>query len=113
MESFLRLIFDLVIWGLVPILLCMALWEIYTHANEHSGDVRAYASIRGGFWAGFILFIVMLIYQVGGFFKKGFPEGPIYRGFDLWLVFSGAILTFLLLSGGRKVIPPRLRGWSI
>ncbi|MBM3257210.1 MAG: hypothetical protein FJY98_02680 [Candidatus Liptonbacteria bacterium] len=108
----LKFIFDLVIWGLVPTLLGMALWEVYKHTAE-TADKRASASSRGGFWAGFFLFIIVLIYQVSGFFKTAFPAGDIYRGFDLWLAFSGAILTFLLFSGGKKVIPPRLKGWSI
>lgn len=112
MESTLKLVFDLIIWGLVPTLFGMALWEVYKRTTE-GGDKRASESSKGGFWAGFILFIIVLIYQVSGFFKTAFPGGDVYRGFDLWLAFSGAILAFLLFSGGQKVVPPRLRGWSI
>ncbi len=112
MEFALRVIFNLVIWGLIPTLFGMALWEIYKRTSE-SGDARASASNKGGFWAGFILFIMILIYQVGVFLKTAFPGGDVYQGFDLWLAISGAILAFLLFSGGKKAVPPRLKGWGI
>lgn len=112
MEPALKQAFDVVVWVLVPFLLLLALWKTYSHLTK-SPDARTNESSRAGFWSGFILFIIILIYQVGGFFRTGFPEGPIYRGFDLWLAFSAALLAFLMFFGGRKAIPPHFKGWSI
>ncbi|MCR4328592.1 MAG: hypothetical protein NUV53_03695 [Patescibacteria group bacterium] len=112
MEYALKPIFDAIVWILVPSLLGSALWSTYSHAQK-SSDSRANDSGQAGFMAGFILFIIIVVYQIGVFLKTSFPEGPIYKGFDLWLAFSSAILAYLIFSGGKKIIPIRLKGWGI
>jgi len=112
MASALQTLFEWIVWILVPFLLLLTLSKTYGHLKK-SPDARANDSSKAGFWAGFILFVIIFTYQVGGFFKAGFPEGPIYRGFDLWLAFSAALLAFLLFFGGKKVVPSHLKGWSI
>jgi hypothetical protein len=112
MASALQTLFDWIVWVLVPFLLLLALWKTYSHLKK-SPDVRANESSRAGFWAGFVLFVIIFTYQVAGFFKTGFPNEPIYKGFDLLLALSAALLAFLVFFGGRKAVPSRLKGWSV
>jgi hypothetical protein len=112
MASALQNLFDIIVWVLVPFLLILTLWKTYSHLKK-SPDARTNDSSRAGFWAGFILFVIIFTYQVAGFLKTSFPQGPIFRGFDLGLSFSAALLAFLMFFGGRKVVPSHLKGWSI
>jgi uncharacterized membrane protein YccC len=48
---------------------------------------------------------MLLTYQVSGFISAGFPKWPIYRGFDLWLALSGAVVSIFIRSTVRKLSP--------
>ena len=56
-ENLLKSAFDFVIWILVPLILLFVLGFTKSLAKK-KGDVKS-----AGFWAGFMLFVVVLIYQ--------------------------------------------------
>ena len=104
--------FDFVIWIFVPAILVLVILNSIS-LIKNAADKRHRTSMHAGFWAGIILFVIALIYQVNIFLQIGFPHKEIYQGFDLWLALIGGAVCFLLFSGGKKIIPPRLSGWII
>ena len=111
MTDVLKAIFNLVIWTFVPVMLSIALLKAYglPQRIEHA---RYKGAAQSGFIGGFILFVIILIYQVGQFIKNGFPEQPIYQGLNIALVLGAAAVTFGIFYGGR-VMPPKLIGWIV
>jgi len=112
MESVLRPIFDIVIWFFVPAILVIILWYIKSVAKR-TDDLRHKHTTRAGFWAGFVLFLIALIDQVGVYITTGFPDRDIYQGFSIPLALTGAAIGFVLFSGGKKVLPAKLAGWIV
>lgn len=112
MESALKLIFDLVIRVFVPLLLIIAIF-LLNHLWRAMENKKYQASARAGFWAGFMLFVIILIYQVGIFLKTGFPNDPLFRGFNIWLALGGGMAAFIFSYGGKKIIPPKYSGWVV
>ncbi|RJQ28431.1 hypothetical protein C4571_03605 [Candidatus Parcubacteria bacterium] len=110
MGNLLRTIFDFVIWIFVPFILFMII-RYLRGIHKRAEDPRYADATKSGFRAGFILFIIMLIYEVGGFLKAGFPDREIYQGIDLPLALLGAIVGFVLFSGGKRVLPAQVSGW--
>lgn len=108
----LRSIFDFVIWIFVPLVLVMIIRYV-SGVHKRVGDPRYSGSAKAGFWAGFILFIMVLIYQVGIFIATSFPHNKLYQGFDLVVALGGAVLGFLLFIGGRKASPQKIVGWVV
>ncbi len=110
MQGLLRIIFSLVVWGFVPSVLVFILWFTKSIAKR-TDDLRHKHTTRAGFWAGFTLFLIALIDQVGQFIKIGFPNRDIYQGFSVALAITGAVIGYFLFSGGKKVLPAKLSGW--
>lgn len=112
MSSALNLLFSVVIWGLVPALLAWCVF-FFGRLYQRVDDLRHRYTARSGFWAGVMLFLVVIIYQIGQLREAGFPENDIYQGFDLWFALASGVLGYLFLSGGRHIISPRLMGWFV
>lgn len=107
MSEFLKTIFDFVIWVLVPFILLVVIWYVHS-LKKRMPDHKQKDTIRAGFWAGVILFFMVLIYQVGIFLQTGFPENELYQGFNVPLAIVGAVASFFAFSGGKRVLPPEL-----
>ena len=110
MSALLLIIFALVVWAFVPTVLVLILWYTKSIAKR-TDDLRHKHTTRAGFWAGFVLFIITLIDQVGMFIKIGFPDRNIYQGFSITLALTGALIGYFLFSGGKRVLPAKLAGW--
>ena len=112
MNNILKTIFDFVVWIFVPFILVMIIR--YLHGIHKRADDHKHAeATRSGFWAGFILFIMALVYEVGAFIKIGFPHRDLYQGFDLPLALIGGVVGFILFSGGKRVLPAQVSGWLV
>lgn len=103
--------FEIVIWMFVPGMACVILYRLYTLAhvkekNEH------HLSLRAGFWGGVMLFFIIFVAQVGMLVQTGFPDVPIYQGFNAFLALGAAIAVFTLFYGKYKV-PAWLQGWLV
>ena len=111
MSEIIRGIFDVVIWTYVPVILGMVIMYAYLIAGkiEHPHYKK---TARSGFWAGFILFLMVLVYQVGVFLKAGFPDDPIYKGFNVILAIGAVLVTYPIFNTGKKT-SPKLAGWIV
>lgn len=112
MSSVLKAVFDFVIWIFVPVILLILIWFLGS-ASKKLEIKRHKSATKAGFWAGIMLFVIILIYQVSIFLKIGFPHNDIFQGFKLWLSLASALATFLLFLGGKKIISPGASGWLI
>lgn len=112
MNQFLKTVFDFIVWVFVPLILLMVIRYMYKTHKRVEGEKHRVAT-KAGFWAGFMLFIMTLIYQVGIFIKTGFPNKEMYQGFDLPLALVGGVVGFILFTGGKKVLPAQLSGWIV
>ena len=109
MEGTLKFIFDIVIWILVPLIILAVLY--FTRASaKRPGHEKDASSIRSGFWAGFVLFLIVLVYKVGQFIVNGFPNNEIYQGFNIWIVFGSAVSVLILMATKGKVKSTRTTG---
>jgi hypothetical protein len=81
--------------------------------SKEAEDAKHASATRAGFWAGFMLFVMALIYHVGVFLKTGFPHNEVYQGFDLPTALLGGVLGFVLFSGGKRVLPAQVSGWLV
>ena len=112
MQNLLATLFDIVIWFVVPTILLIILWFVKSIAKR-TDDLRHKHTTRAGFWAGFVLFLIIFIDQLGMFVKYGFPIRELYQGFNIPLAVIGAIIGFMLFSGGKKVLPAKLAGFIV
>ena len=111
MSEIIRGIFDVIIWMYVPVVLGMVI--AYAYVIPGKIDNKHYKkTARSGFWAGFILFLMAVIYQVGVFLKTGFPHDPMYRGFSLVLAIGAVLVTYPIFYSGKKT-SPQLAGWIV
>lgn len=109
MASILEPIFYFIIWFFIPAILLFFIWLIKSMSDK-TEEKRHRSAMRSGYWAGIMLFIIMLIYQISIFLKTGFPRNEVYQGFSLMLALSSALVVFLLFLGGKKVVPPVISG---
>lgn len=112
MQGIIKGIFDVIIWAFVPAAMAMVIFRCHGIAKkiEHKHYKN---TAHSGFWAGFVLFVIVVVYQVGLFLKTGFPDLPIYHGFNLFWASVAAGAVFSLFYGGRRVISPKLAGWIV
>lgn len=108
MANVLELIFYFVVWLLTPAILLFLIWLIKSMASK-AEEKKHRAAMRSGYWAGIMLFLIMLIYQISIFLKTGFPRNEIYQGFSLPLAMGSALIIFILFLG-KKVTPPVISG---
>jgi len=111
MSEIVRGIFDVVIWTYVPTVLGMVIAFAYTIAGKMENK-HYKKTARSGFWAGFVLFLIMLVYQVGVFLRNGFPDDPIYKGFSVLLALGAVLITYPIFYTGKKT-SPTLAGWIV
>lgn len=97
MESVLKFIFSLIIWFFVPAVLVITILFLATVHKKSEIKSRRH-SARAGFWAGFMLFIIILIYQMNIFLKTGFPHDTMFRGFNLALSLITALIVFIIAT---------------
>ena|SRR3989344_5325101 len=112
MNDLLYTLFNLIIWVFVPFMLILII-QYCMKMSKRLEDAHHKMATKSGFWAGFMLFIIIMVYQVSFFIKYGFPNADIYQGFSLLITLLGAIIGFGVSSGGRKILPPKLTGWII
>lgn len=109
MQGALQFLFDLVIWVFVPVIILTVLYFARA-AAKRPGDEKDASSIKSGFWAGFVLFLIVLVYKVGQFLIHGFPKNGIYQGFNIWIVFGTALGILLLLTVRHRISTSRTTG---
>ena len=109
--NILQWIFDVIIWVVIPIIILVAIRFAYS-AVHSAESAKGKTAARSGFWAGFVLFIMAMIYQIGIFIKDGFPEDSIYQGFSMGMALGVAVLTFVFFFG-RRIFTGKLSGWAI
>lgn len=112
MSNVLESLFYFVIWVFVPSILLLVLWTAGSIAGSIE-DPRHRRAAKAGFWGGFMLFIMVMIYQVSIFIATSFPDNEIFRGFDIWIAVAGSVFGFLAFSGGKKLLPAKASGWII
>ncbi len=112
MNSILKGIFDFVIWIFVPVVLLLVIWFLGS-LHKKITIKRHKASVRSGFWAGMMLFIIVFIYQISIFLKTGFPDNNIFQGFRIWLTFASALAAFVLFLRGREIVSSTASGWLV
>lgn len=112
MEGALKLIFDIVIWIFVPVIILTVLYFARATVKK-PGYTNDASAIKSGFWAGFVLFLIVLVYKVGQFLTSGFPHNPIYQGFDIWITFGAALVVLFLFSIHRRLSSSRTIGLLI
>ena len=81
MAGALQFIFDIIIWIFVPVMLIIGLWTLYSFCKRME-DEKYRASAKAGYLGGFLLFVIAFIFQVGGYVQNGFPQEPIFQGFN-------------------------------
>ncbi|PIT92407.1 MAG: hypothetical protein COU08_02790 [Candidatus Harrisonbacteria bacterium CG10_big_fil_rev_8_21_14_0_10_42_17] len=109
----LKIIFNVVIWVFVPLI---AIIIIYFTRNiiSKTYNKEQKNSMRAGFWAGFILFIMYLIFRVGHFVTtNSFPDKPVYQGFNIWLAIGSGLVWFLIFASGKRLASPRMSGLAV
>lgn len=111
MSELLRGFFQLVVWTFVPSMAALVLFRMYL-ISRVTGPEEYQAAERAGFWGGVILFLIIFVAQVGRLVRNGFPDIPIYQGFNPFLALSAAIAMFALLYG-KRMVPIKLLGWLI
>jgi hypothetical protein len=99
MEGLLRLILYVIVWFFVPGVLIVVIRYLARSYKKTEIKSRRH-SLRAGFWAGFMLFLIMLIYQLTLFLKTGFPHDDIFRGFNVWLSLAVALVVFITTTSG-------------
>lgn len=111
MSEVLQAIFTIITWTFVPGILVLAIAKSYTLADKIEHKTYK-AAARSGFTGGLVLFFITIIYQLGQYSKNGFPEAPMYQGFNLWLALGSAAATFAIFYGGRMV-SVKFVGWIV
>lgn len=107
--SLLRYLFNAVIWVLVPLILVTIL-ILTRRVVAKSGDTRQKSGMKSGFWAGFLLFVMALIYQVAIFLNEGFPQIELFQGFNLPLALGSGLAGFVIFLGGKRIVAPGFSG---
>lgn len=102
-------IFNFVIWILVPLILLVILFLMRLLTSK-AEDLKQKGAMRSGFWAGIILFVMALVYEVGPYLQTGFPHNALFQGFNLWLGIGAGLITFFLFLGGKYIIEPSMVG---
>ncbi len=109
MDIILKYIFYFVVWVFVPAILITLTWLVKSQANKVE-EKRHRSAMQAGYWAGIMLFIIILIYQVAIFLQTGFPREEIFQGFSLPLAFGSALVVFIIFLGGKKIVPVVVSG---
>jgi len=112
MEDFLRFVFSFIIWTFVPAILVFA-FLFSARLHKRVEDKKYKAAIRSGFWAGIMLFIIGVIYQVSQFIQTGFPSYDLFQGFNVLITIGSAILSFVFVSGGKRFLPLKASGFIV
>ncbi len=101
-------IVTLIPWLVVPIILIVLL-IFSTIIVRRVNDPEARLSARGGFWAGFILFVIFMISQLGDVHEPHF-DFSLIPGLEFIPLISGVVVGFALLWAVRALLPTRLVG---
>lgn len=110
MESGLKFIFDIIVWVCVPLLLGAGIVTIHAIPGKMKNK-RYKVAARAGFWAGVMLFVIIFIYQISVFILHGFPDGPVYRGFNGLVALFWSVGTFIIFHRWTTLISPKWSGW--
>ncbi|KKU14816.1 MAG: hypothetical protein UX23_C0008G0004 [Parcubacteria group bacterium GW2011_GWB1_45_9] len=110
--NMLESIFYFIVWVFVPTILILTLWAVGTITGNIE-DERRQRIAKAGFWGGFMLFIIVMLYQVSAFIVAGFPEHEIFGGFDIWLALMGGVIGLVSFSVGGKILSQSAVGWII
>lgn len=112
MADAIQFIFNMVIRIFVPAIVLILLFK--TRSSIGSAKLPQEKSAKSsGFWAGVLLFVMVLIYEVSRLLKAGFTSEPLYQGFNLGLALFSAIITFGLFISGKKFAHPHFSSFGI
>jgi len=109
MVVLLKGIFYFVVWVFVPAIMVTLAWVLKLRINKVE-EKRHRSAMQAGYWAGIMLFIIILIYQVAIFLKTGFPKAETFQGFSLPLALGSALVVFILFLGGKRIVPVVVSG---
>ncbi len=101
-------IVTLIPWLVVPVILIVLL-IFSTIIVRRVKDPEARLSARGGFWAGFILFVIFMISQLRDVREPHF-DFSLIPGLEFIPLIGGAVVGFALLWAVRALLPTRLVG---
>jgi len=108
----LTLIFNLIVWFFVPLIALVMLY--FARVLPARADDRQHESaMKAGFWAGVMLFVIILVYQISVFVREGFPSEAIYQGFNLWWAILSAVFGFFIFTNAKEAVSPKLAGLGI
>ncbi len=112
MSQLLQFLFNFVIWVFVPAIMVTVLYitRVFINLTE---DKKVQHTMKSGFWAGFLLFIMVLLYDVSIFLTTGFPNNPIYQGFSLFMAIIAGLITFVVFLGRRFFTSNKTNGVSV
>lgn len=108
-RNLLHFVFNVVLWVIVPFILVAVIF-LTRHVIGKTSDHRQKSAMKSGFWAGFLLFLMGLIYQVAIFLQEGFPKKELFQGFSLWLAIGSGLIGFFVFLGGKRIVAPSLSG---
>ncbi|MDO8664564.1 MAG: hypothetical protein Q7K44_03425 [Candidatus Liptonbacteria bacterium] len=109
MDIILKYIFYFVVWVFVPAILITLACLLKLRIDKVE-EKRHRSAMQAGYWAGIMLFIIVLIYQVAIFLQIGFPKAEVFQGFSLPLALGSALVVFILFLGGKKIVPVVVSG---
>jgi hypothetical protein len=106
-----KVVVVLVVWVLVPIILFGLFWLSRSIVEKaKSGENKL--STRAGFWAGLILFVIFLIYELP---KIKFPDfiSITSINFNLFLLIISIMAGYMFLYLLKILIPTRMAGFAV
>ncbi len=112
MPKTLDFLFNLIIWVIVPFILLVIVLTTKQTAKDPD-FVKEVKSIKAGFWGGVILVAIIVVYKAGMFTSVGFPNNPIFQGFNLWLAFASSLITLILFSAKKTVAGLKTIGLTV
>jgi len=110
--QFLTGIFNFLVWFFVPLIALVMLF-IARAFVKRAEDRKHKSAMRAGFWAGVMLFVIMLVHQISIFLQVGFPTESIYQGFNLWWAILSAVFGFFIFTNAKENVSPKLAGLGI
>ncbi len=109
MTILLKDIFYFVVWFFVPATLIALACLLKLRINKVE-EKRHRSAMQAGYWAGIMLFLIVLIYQVAIFLQIGFPKEEVFQGFSLPLALGSALVVFIVFLGGKRIVPVVVSG---
>lgn len=112
MPKTLNFLFDVVVWVVVPLIMLIILMMAKRTAKDPDFS-REVKSIKAGFWGGVVLVAILVVYKVRDYLTIGFPDNPIFQGFDLLTTFLAAMAVVILFNSKNAVASEKTIGLTV